>query len=199
MLALATDYSEISSIVAFVSSIAIVLGALFVVLQIRDNKKLILASTEQAKAAVIQARLSTDQLKQNTDVADMEMIMRIYEFANTAEVQSSWLMVIDSHLKSYGDFERLPKADKVSFYQMAALFESIGVLVDKGFVSLETIDDMFVPEHAWLSMKPFIDGVNESAGEEVYVFFRNLVEGMKVYHEQPKQAPAGADKSFRSP
>jgi len=199
LLALATDYSEISSIVAFVSSIAIVLGAVFVVLQIRDNKKLILASTEQAKAAVIQARLSTDQLKQNNDVADMEMIMRIYEFANTVEVQSSWLTVIDSRLKTYADFERLPKTDKVSFYQMAALFESIGVLVDKRFVSLETIDDMFVPEHAWLSMKPFIDGTNKSAGEEVYVFFRKLVEGMKTYHEQPKQTQVVADRSFRTP
>jgi hypothetical protein len=199
LLALAIDFAEVSSIVAFVSSLAIALGAVFVVLQIRDNRKLILASTEQAKAAVIQAKMSTDQLKQNNDLADMEMIMRIYEFANTAEVQSSWLTVVDSHLRSYDDFERLPKAEKVAFYQLAALFESVGVLVDKGFVSLETIDDMFVPEHAWLSMKPFIDGVNKNAGEEVYVFFRKLVEGMQSYHEQPKQMPPDAARSFRGP
>jgi hypothetical protein len=198
LFALATDFSEISSIVAFVSSLAIVLGAVFVVLQIRDNRKLILASTEQAKAAVTQAKLSTDQLKQNNDLADMEMIMRLYEFANTAEVESSWLTVLDSRLKSYEEFERLPKADKVSFYQVAALFESIGVLVYKGFVSLETIDDMFVPEGAWLSMKPFIDGTNAKAGDEVYVFFRKLVEGMKAYHEQPRQTKTVADRSFRN-
>jgi len=185
LLALAIDYAEIGSTVAFVSSLAIALGAVFVVLQIRDNRKLILASTEQARAAVIQAKLSTDQLKQNNDLADMEMIMRIYEFANTAEVQSSWITVIDTQLKSYEEFQRLSKADKVSFYQVAALFESIGVLVDKGFVSLETIDDMFVPEQAWIMVKPFVDGVNAKAGDEVYVFFRRLVEGMKRYHEQP--------------
>ena len=199
MLALAIDFAEVSSIVAFVSSLAIALGAVFVVLQIRDNRKLILASTEQARAAVIQAKLSTDQLKQNNDIADMEMIMRIYEFANTAEVQSSLLTVIDSNLKSYEEFERLPKTEKVAFYQLAALFESIGVLVDKGFVSIETIDDMFIPEHAWLHMKPFIDGINKNAGEEVYVFFRKLVERMKAYHEQPKAMPADANRSFRGP
>jgi hypothetical protein len=197
LLALTTDYAEVSSIVAFISSLAIALGAVFVVLQIRDNKKLILASTEQAKAAVIQAKLSTDQLTQNNDLADMEMIMRIYEFANTAEVQSSWLTVIDSKLKSYEEFERLSKVDRVSFYQIAALFESIGVLVDKGFVSLQTIDDMFSSELAWLLMKPFVDGINTKAGDEVYVFFRKLIEGMKSYHENPAAMTKGTNRSIR--
>lgn len=184
MLPLASDYSEISSIVAFVSSVAIVLGALFVVLQIRDNKKLIIASAEQAKAAVTQAKLTTDQLKQNNDLADMEMIMRIYEFANTAEVQSSWVTLNETHLGSYEEFEKLSRAEKVSFYQIAALFESIGVLVNRGFVSLETIDDMFVPEQAWNLLGPFIEGVDKRAGEEVYVFFRKLIEDMRRRHEE---------------
>ncbi len=197
MLALAIDFSQVSSDVAFASSIAIALGAVFVVLQIRDNRKLILASTEQAKAAVIQAKLSTDQLRQNNELADMEMIMRIYEFANTVEVQSSYLTVIDSNLKSFEDFERLSKTEKVAFYQMAALFESIGVLVDRGFVSLQTIDDMFVPEPLWKLMKPFIDGVNRKAGEEVYVFFGKLVEGMRNYHEHPQSVLAPTKRSLR--
>jgi len=177
------DFSQLSSDVAFASSVAIALGAVFVVLQIRDNRKLILASTEQAKAAVIQAKLSTDQLKQNNDLANMEMIMRIYEFANTAEVQTSWVIVNDSQLKSFDEFQKLSEKEKVSFYQIAALFESIGVLVDRGFVSVATIDDMFVPEQAWQKLSPFIEGVNKASGEEVYVFFRKLNERMKEHRE----------------
>jgi hypothetical protein len=42
LLSLAIDFSQVSSDAAFVSSVAIVLGAVFVVLQIRDNRKLIL-------------------------------------------------------------------------------------------------------------------------------------------------------------
>jgi hypothetical protein len=187
LLSFAIDFSQLSSDAAFVSSVAIALGAVFVVLQIRDNRKLIMASTEQAKAAVIQAKLSTDQLKQNNDLADMEMIMRIYEFANTAEVQTSWLKVNDLGSKSFEEFQRLPGNEKVAFYQIAALFESIGVLVDRGFVSVATIDDMFVPERAWQKLSPFIEGTNKEAGEEVYVFFRKLNEKMKEYH---KKAPA---------
>jgi len=192
LISLAIDFSQLSSDAAFVSSVAIALGAVFVVLQIRDNRKLIMASTEQAKAAVIQAKLSTDQLKQNNDLADMEMIMRIYEFANTAEVQTSWLKVSDLDLKSYDEFQRLPEKDKVAFYQMAALFESLGVLVDRGFVSLATIDDMFVPERAWQKLAPFIEGINKQAGEEVYVFFRKLNGKMKERREMPPAATKGA-------
>ena len=192
LLSLAIDFSQLSSDAAFVSSVAIALGAVFVVLQIRDNRKLIMASTEQAKAAVIQAKLSTDQLKQNNDLADMEMIMRIYEFANTVEVQTSWLKVSDSGLKSFEEFQRLPEKDKVAFYQIAALFESIGVLVDRDFVSLATIDDMFVPERAWQNLLPFIEGINKQAGEEVYVFFRKLNERMKERREASSAATEGA-------
>jgi len=206
LLSLAIDFSQLSSDAAFVSSVAIALGAVFVVLQIRDNRKLIMASTEQAKAAVIQAKLSTDQLKQNNDLADMEMIMRIYEFANTVEVQTSWLKVNDLGVKSFEEVQRLPGSEKVAFYQIAALFESIGVLVDRGFVSLATIDDMFVPERAWQKLSPFIEGINKDAGEEVYVFFRKLNERMREYRKKPPAANegarvpfAGTSETFRSP
>ena len=206
LLSLAIDFSQLSSDAAFVSSVAIALGAVFVVLQIRDNRKLIMASTEQAKAAVIQAKLSTDQLKQNNDLADMEMIMRIYEFANTVEVQTSWLKVNDLGVKSFEEVQRLSGSEKVAFYQIAALFESIGVLVDRGFVSLATIDDMFVPERAWQKLSPFIEGINKDAGEEVYVFFRKLNERMREYRKKPPAANegarvpfAGTSETFRSP
>jgi len=190
LLSLAIDFSQVSSDAAFVSSVAIALGAVFVVLQIRDNRKLIMASTEQAKAAVIQAKLSTDQLKQNNNLADMEMIMRIYEFANTVEVQTSWVKVNDLGSKSFEEFQRLPEKEKVAFYQIAALFESIGVLVDKGFVSVATIDDMFVPERAWQKLSHFVEGINKDAGEEVYVFFRKLNEMMKEYRKKSQAAAA---------
>jgi hypothetical protein len=192
---LVIDFSQLTSDAAFASSVAVALGAIFVVLQIRDNRKLIMASTEQAKAAVIQAKLSTDQLKQNNDLADMEMIMRIYEFANTVEVQTSWLKVNEYRLKSFEELQRLPEKEKVAFYQMAALFESIGVLVDRGFVSVATIDDMFVPEQAWQKLSPFIEGINKQAGEEVYVFFRKLNERMKEYRSKSPAATEGAPRA----
>ena len=205
LLSLAIDFSQLNSDAAFASSVAIALGAVFVVLQIRDNRKLIIASTEQAKAAVIQAKLSTDQLKQNNDLADMEMIMRIYEFANTVEVQTSWLKVNDLGSRSFEEVQKLPGDEKVAFYQIAALFESIGVLVDRGFVSLATIDDMFVPERAWHNLLPFIEGINKEAGEEVYVFFRKLNERMKEHREKRSaateggRAPSAATNGTRGP
>jgi hypothetical protein len=108
------------------------------------------------------------------------------------EVQTSWLKVKDLGSKSFEEFQRLPEKEKVAFYQIAALFESIGVLVDRGFVSVGTIDDMFIPERAWQKLSPFIEGINKESGEEVYVFFRKLNERMKEYRTKSPAATEGA-------
>ena len=113
-------YSFVSEDVSLFSSFAVILGVLFVAFQIRENGKLIRASEMQAEAAAVQAKLSTEQLKQNNEIANMDMIMRLYEFANTAEVQSAWLTVLSSNVLSFEDFEKLSKQDQISFYQIAS-------------------------------------------------------------------------------
>jgi hypothetical protein len=138
---------------------------------------MISVSGQQAEAAAVQAKLTTEQLKQDHQLANMDMIMRIYEFANTAEVQASWLTVINAHLLTYDDFQELSKPEQVAFYQIGALFESLGVLVDRGIVKADVVEDMFLTQLAWDSMKPFVTGVRQRFGEEEsYVAFQKLYE-----------------------
>lgn len=176
---LAVNFAEVDSSIAFLSSMAIILGAVFVVLEIRDNKKMIQAATEQAKAAAVQADASAEQTKQNIEIADMDIIMRLYEFANTREVQTAWLTVINNQIKTFEDFKKLSREDQVSFYQIASLFESIGVLLDRGIITLKTVDDMFLPQTAWQKMGPFLDGLRVQAGEEAFPFFEKLNRDME--------------------
>lgn len=51
-MALAIDLSQASSILSFISSIALIFTALFVVLQLRQNAKLIEAQVRQTQATV---------------------------------------------------------------------------------------------------------------------------------------------------
>ena len=171
---LAISFGDVDSTISLLSSMAIIIGALFVVFEIRDNQKMIRAATDQAKAAAIQAEASAEQTKQNIEIADMDIIMRLYEFANTREVQSSWLTIINSNLRSYEEFQKLPKEDQVSYYQVASLFESVGVLLDRGIITLQTVDDMFLPQMAWQKMKPFLDGLRTVSGEEPFPYFEKL-------------------------
>jgi len=169
------DIGNITSDLSILSSIAIILGALFVIVQLRQNNKLIVAASEQAKTAVVQAKLTNEQMKQNNDIANMDMIMRLYEFANTAEVQSAWLTVLNTKVSTFEDFLKLPKQDQVSYYQIGALFESLGVLLERGIVNPDIIDDMFLTELAWESMKVFVMGMREQHGEEEnYLGFERL-------------------------
>ena len=169
------DLGNITSDLSILSSIAIIVGTLFVIVQLRQNNDLIGAATEQAKAAAVQARLTTEQMKQNNDLANMDMIMRLYEFANTAEVQSAWLTVLNSKIQTFENFLELPKAEQVQFYQIASLFESLGVLVERGIVKPDIIEDMFLTELAWQNLRVFVHGMREQHGEEEnYVVFERL-------------------------
>jgi len=171
------DLAAVTSDVSIISSLAIILGVIFVVVQIRQNNDLIRAAAEQASAAAVQAKLATAQLEQNNELANMDMVMRLYEFANTAEVQSAWLTVLNSKASSYRRFLKLPKKDQVAFYQIGALFESLGVLVERGLVKVEIIEDMFLTQLAWKSMEPFVSGIREHFGEEEnYASFEKLHE-----------------------
>lgn len=135
------------------------------------------AAAEQAQTSAIQAKLTTEQLKQNHELANMDMIMRLYEFANTAEVQAAWLTVLNANISTYEDFEKLSKSEQVAFFQIGALFESLGVLVERGIVGLKIIEDMFLTRLAWESMKPFVTGVRKQYGEEEnYAAFERLYE-----------------------
>ena len=171
------DLGGLSYDVSLVSSITIILGSLFVVVQIRQTNRMIRVAGQQAEAAAVQARLTTEQLKQDHELANMDLIMRLYEFANTAEVQAAWLTVLNSNIATYGDFESLSKSDQVAFFQIGALFESLGVLVERGIVKVNVIEDMFLTQLAWESMKPFVAGVRERYGEEEnYAGFQRLYE-----------------------
>jgi hypothetical protein len=192
------SFGEADTVVTFVSSMAIILGAVFVVVELNDNKKLVAAANEQARAATIQAQASTEQMKLTNEIADMDMIMRLYEFANTKEFQTSWLTVLDAHLGSFEEFERMPRDEQVAFHQVASLFESLGVLADRGIVTLATVEDMFLAGTAWEAMKPFLEGVPTKYGGEGYYYFRKLKEELEKVHRQ-SQGEAGESGSGLQP
>jgi hypothetical protein len=169
------DLGDITSDVSLLSSIAIILGAIFVVVQIRQNNKLISAASEQARQSAIQAKLTTEQLKQNNEIANMDLIMRLYEFANSAEVQSAWLTVLNSKIASFEQFEELTKPEQVAFFQIAALFESLGVLVQRGIIRPDLVDDMFEVPLAWRCLTPFVSGIRQKYGDAAgYSAFEGL-------------------------
>jgi hypothetical protein len=166
--AVATDTS-------ILSSIAIILGAVFVVYQIRQDDKMLQASIRQANASSQQAKLTMQQFVQNNDLATMDLVMRIYEFADSIEVQRSYVTVIRANLSSFEEFEMLPEEKQLAFFQVASLFESLGFLVEKDFVRAEIVDDMFATKLAWDSLKPFILGMRKKyAAEDYYFFFERL-------------------------
>ncbi len=174
---------------SILSSVAIILGAIFVVYQIRQDEKTLAAQVRAADANAEQARLTMRQLAQNTDLATMDLVMRIYEFADSLEVQRSWLTVLDTRIGSYEEFAALPEEKQLAFYQVASLFESLGLLVEKRFVQAEIVDDMFATRLAWETTRPFIEGMRARfSSEDYYLFFEKLYRRLSL---QEKGGTAG--------
>jgi hypothetical protein len=172
---LQVNVGAISTDTSILSSIAIILGSVFVVYQIRQDKDMLAAQVRAADANAEQARLTMKQFLQNSDLATMDLVMRIYEFADSMEVQRSYFTVIRSKIGSLEDYEKLPEEKQLAFLQVASLFESLGFLVEKGFVKAEIVDDMFATKTAWEMTKPFILGMRQRyAAEDYYFFFERL-------------------------
>jgi hypothetical protein len=164
------SFDAISSDATLLASVAIILGTVFVVIEMRDNKKLVEASFRQANTAAL-------QLKQNYELSTVDLITKIYDFANSLEVQRSWNTVLSEEVRSYEDFERLPEEKQLAFHQIASLFESVGLLVEKGFVKPELVDDMFATGLAWERLGPFVKGMRTKyKSEDYYVWTEKLYE-----------------------
>lgn len=165
------DLGAFAADTSILASVAIILGAVFVVYQIRQDDKMIQATIKQADANAEQAKLTMKQVVQNSELATVDLVMRIYEFADSIEVQRSYLTVIQSRISSFEDFERLPEEKQLAFLQIASLFESLGFLVEKGYVRMDIVDDMFATKVAWEATNPFILGMRKRYSTEDYYFF----------------------------
>jgi hypothetical protein len=168
-------FGEIVSDTSLLSSIAIILGAIFVVFQLRDDRRLIEATVQQADSSQEQARLTNQQLKQNYELATIDLVTGIYDFANSLAVQGSWFTVLKTKATKPEEFDNMPEPTQLAYLQMASLFESIGLLVEKSYVKPEIIDDMFATEQAWNALKPFVLWMrNKYSSEDYYTFFEKL-------------------------
>ncbi|HXW37575.1 MAG TPA: DUF4760 domain-containing protein [Nitrososphaerales archaeon] len=167
---LQVSINTISADTTLLASIAIILGTVFVVIEMRDNKKLVEASFRQANTAAL-------QLQQNHELATVDLITKMYDFANSLEVQRSWFTVLNTKITSFEEYERLSNEDKLAFQQIASLFESVGLLVEKGFVKAELADEMFATRLAWERLEPFVTGIREKySSEDYYVWMEKLYD-----------------------
>ncbi|MDG7015759.1 MAG: hypothetical protein JRM82_00105 [Nitrososphaerota archaeon] len=79
---LQVSFDSLSADATLLASIAIMLGTVFVVIEMKDNRRLVEASFKQANTSAM-------QLKQNYELSTVDLITKIYDFANSMEVQRS--------------------------------------------------------------------------------------------------------------
>lgn len=107
----------------------------------------------------------------------MNLVISVYDMANSLEVQRSWTTVLKTKIASFEEFLKLPEDTQLAFHQMASLFESIGFMVERGYAEEDLVNDMFATNMAWKALKPFVMGMRGQYSEEDYfIWFEKLYE-----------------------
>ena len=73
---LQVSFESVSADATLLASVAIILGTVFVIIEMRDNRKLVEASFRQANTAAL-------QLKQNYELSTVDLVTKIYDLANS--------------------------------------------------------------------------------------------------------------------
>jgi len=182
---LQVSFESVSADATLLASLAIILGTVFVVVEMRDNRRLVEASFRQANTSAM-------QLKQNYELSTVDLVTKIYDFANSLEVQRSWLTVLNARISSYEEFEKLTEDKQLAFHQIASLFESVGLLVERGYVKEELVDDMFATQLAWQMLEPFVMGMRERyASEDYYIWMQKLQARLARRQVDDTNTPSG--------
>jgi hypothetical protein len=147
---------DIPTIASIVTTVSIVIGVVFTVLEIRH-----LARTRKT-----------------------EIIMQIYDRFGTREVVEAINRVGSAKFENITDYNE--KYGFTDVTQIAELFEGIGVLLEQNLIDIKMVDRLFGPtlNLLWVRMKPVIYAMREGLKEPFFFsHYEYLINRLNAYRE----------------
>jgi len=132
------------------------------------------------------------QLRHQTKIRQMDLVMRLYSAFISKEITEAGLMVGWSEYKDYNDFVKKygqmgpEKPMWVAVNQVSNFLNEVGMLLHRGFIGIELVDELFGYRIAvvWEKMKPLIEGMRKQLNPRVCEWFEYLYNEMKKREQQ---------------
>ncbi len=178
--------SDVVTVLSASSSIAVILGAIFIVFQMRQNAKLIEATLKQARSNV-----ALSLLERITDESFPRRRKRMFE--------------IIAKFKATGWADAFESEEDLEVRNFAYLYELIGLMVENGLVDLELVLDtlQYLVVRDWQVFEPHARFVTSryQVPFDAWGRFQWLAEQAKVHLEQEHStlSAAGSEGRARSP
>ncbi len=156
---------DLSIAFGWLSSLSVILGVVFVVFQLRQNNKLVQASVMQARATAEQVKFVAEQLRMESLAGEGQIVLETMKILSQAEVLKYWWQIDRSPYKTYDDIQNdvdhQRGAEIITYlHRLVITFEGVGVLVKRGVVPLEVVDDFMhgLVGVAWQRIEPLVNG-----------------------------------------
>jgi hypothetical protein len=150
---------DIPTVTSIVTTVSIVVGVVFTILEIRH-----LAKTRKT-----------------------EVIMKIYDRFGTREIVEAINRVGNAKFENIADYNKKYGFSDVT--QIAELFEGIGVLLEQNLIDIKMVDRLFGPtlNLLWVRMKPVLYAMREGLKEPFFFsHYEYLINRLNSYRESAR-------------
>lgn len=174
------DLTSLIQILGAASTIAIILGTPFIVLQLRQNARILEASRKQVEVMIHQTR-SQVFLNIAERLSDREYVLRRKLVRD---------LVAQYAAKEWAGF--LESTDSFEVRAFAAIYEASATMARLGMIDEATLQQAigFWAISDWKAVEPAIAQLERAAGGPVYTNFRWLVEGSeRAFRDAAPGAP----------
>jgi hypothetical protein len=142
------------------------------------------------------------QVRHQTKLRQMDLFMRLYSAFTSKELTEAGLTTGSLEYKNYDDFVEkygipsdIPSDKKpvwAALNMFINYFNEVGMLLHRGFVDIESVDELFGYRVAffWEKLKPLIEGWRKQLNPQVAKCFEYLYNEMKK-REKKLQAKKG--------
>jgi hypothetical protein len=156
---------DLDTVASIVTTLSIVIGVVFTVLEIRH-----LAKTRKT-----------------------EVIMKIYERFGTREIVEAINRVGSAKLENIADYNKKYGFTDVTL--IAELFQGIGVLLEQNLIDIKMVDRLFGPtlNSLWIRMKPVLYAMREGLKEPFFFsHYEYLINRLNSYRANNSNSIARA-------
>jgi hypothetical protein len=125
------------------------------------------------------------QVRHQTRLREMDLILRL-DAKWMDNIEQCWQVIRKTEFKNFDDYE-----DKcpLEVAQVAGFFESLGLLLRRGFVDIDIVSGLFIMGSYWQKLKLWVEGKRERANNpESYVYFEYLYNEWKKREQKLHQS-----------
>jgi hypothetical protein len=147
---------DVLPVLSSLSYLAVILGVVFVVFQLRQNANLL--------------KVQTEELKTEARADEGQVILDITKMLGEADVLKLFIQIKQHPFTSYGELTNAQNELRVEFesaiYRIVITFEGFGILVKRGIVPLAVVDEFAhgLIREIWLTIAPFIESYRQTTG-----------------------------------